>query len=180
MLNGSRWNCRCTNVARPSIPFRRSVYPQAIYTFSAPRKSFSMAHRSADRLYHRQLHSRINLNFYPSPLYHHCYCRLFPLWSSLKKLPVPHPFLPHSQLYKFSRLFFCRYSFHLFYPVATSLQYSFLPSVIRLCADVPFIAPSRYCLPAAPAFLYELRPLGHLLLPMSFPNCHFSQLLCFL
>ena len=32
----------CTIVAKPSIPLRRSVYPQAIYTLSAPLKSFSM------------------------------------------------------------------------------------------------------------------------------------------
>lgn len=32
----------CTKVANPSIPLRKSVYPQAMYTFSAPVKSLSM------------------------------------------------------------------------------------------------------------------------------------------
>lgn len=43
LVNGSNWNCCCTMLARPSIPFRRSVYPQEIYTLSAPVKSLSMS-----------------------------------------------------------------------------------------------------------------------------------------
>ena len=31
-LNGSRWNCDSTSDASPSIPRRRSVYPQSMYT----------------------------------------------------------------------------------------------------------------------------------------------------
>ena len=38
-VNGSSSNCRCTRAASPSIPFRRSVYPTARYTRSAPVKS---------------------------------------------------------------------------------------------------------------------------------------------
>lgn len=43
LVNGSSWNCYCTMVASPSIPLRRSVYPQAMYTLSAPAKSLSIA-----------------------------------------------------------------------------------------------------------------------------------------
>lgn len=42
LVNGSSWNWLCTNAASPSIPLRKSVYPQAMYTFSAPVKSLSM------------------------------------------------------------------------------------------------------------------------------------------
>lgn len=42
LVNGSSENSCCTIVANPSIPLRRSVYPHAIYTLSAPLKSFSM------------------------------------------------------------------------------------------------------------------------------------------
>ena len=42
LVNGSSWNWLCTKVASPSIPLRKSVYPQAMYTFSAPVKSLSM------------------------------------------------------------------------------------------------------------------------------------------
>ena len=40
--HGSSLNYCCTSMARPSIPLRISVYPQAIYTCAAPVKSFSM------------------------------------------------------------------------------------------------------------------------------------------
>ena len=48
-VNGSSSNSCCTMAARPSIPFRRSVYPQAMYTRSAPAKSLSMENRLTKR-----------------------------------------------------------------------------------------------------------------------------------
>lgn len=63
-LNGSRWNCDSTMDARPSIPRRRSVYPQAMYTCSA-RKSFSLT-SGCCRLPVCLLHPR--LSRYPLPL----------------------------------------------------------------------------------------------------------------
>lgn len=42
LVNGSSENSCCTIVANPLIPLRRSVYPHAIYTLSAPLNSFSM------------------------------------------------------------------------------------------------------------------------------------------
>ncbi len=47
LVNGSSWNWLCTNAASPSIPLRKSVYPQAMYTFSAPLKSLSMTSASS-------------------------------------------------------------------------------------------------------------------------------------
>ena len=47
LVNGSSWNWLCTMVASPSIPLRKSVYPQAMYTFSAPVKSLSMTSTSS-------------------------------------------------------------------------------------------------------------------------------------
>ena len=41
-LNGSRENSSFTSSAKPSMPFLKSVYPQATYICSACEKSFSM------------------------------------------------------------------------------------------------------------------------------------------
>ena len=42
LLNGSRSHSSRTSADKPSIPCRRSVYPQQIYTLSAPVKSLNM------------------------------------------------------------------------------------------------------------------------------------------
>ena len=52
LVKGSSSNSCCTIAERPSIPFLRSVYPQAMNTRSAPLKSFSIAQSLAQRGYH--------------------------------------------------------------------------------------------------------------------------------
>ena len=49
LLNGSRSNSSRTSADSPSIPCRRSVYPQQMYTFSAPVKSLNMTSLHAER-----------------------------------------------------------------------------------------------------------------------------------
>ena len=58
LVNGLRSNCACTIVASPSIPFLISVYPQAIYTLSAPVKSLNIGQSFYYRCYCFTVYSR--------------------------------------------------------------------------------------------------------------------------